>query len=706
MAAELPSATPQRRSVEVHWITVGVLAVIGALALPFSGQVFTSTPNVTLPIVTSTGTFASLIAFLLVHMFLSTGRLRTLCVAIAFGVYGVTNFIYRTALEHESRQHAHPHATAAATQLWLARDFWLAFIIVCAFAVPRFANCIVWGATYRRRIAFASAFIVFPISSVNLVAFISSNQRSMDAVLADAPVSWVRTLPGLSLVAPDSAASDIAGAGIAVWVGVLIAVGIWLTIRRTRDGHTLDKWAIPALVAAELDVVLTYAGRHLDALGWNIGLVVTFVVTVTILLALLDEILRSYRKSESDKEYLEVETMALLQATREATEREHRLRRLIKNAADPYVAIDRGGDVTAWNEKAAELFGVSVSDAIGNHFVDIIMSDAGATELNSLIEESWDDDQRVDGVSAELFIVSNDQRHVTLEANIWVDESEDDPHMSFFFRDITTRKEAEERLQAAIREQHEAILRLQELDRKKDHFVSSVSHELRSPLTSTLGYLELLLEDDTQELTEEQRHMVETAERNARRLFSLIENLLTLSRIENDSFDIRFNTVDLCTVIQAAINRFSALASERSIVLSYESGFDLGACPGDRDQVERALSNVISNAVKFTPAGGRVDVVAEVHAEKVAIVVTDNGIGIPVEEQAQLFRRFFRSSISTEQQHQGAGLGLTIAKAIIERHDGDIFVESRLGKGTTVTILLPALFAPPGGKPAQSASTD
>lgn len=250
--------------------------------------------------------------------------------------------------------------------------------------------------------------------------------------------------------------------------------------------------------------------------------------------------------------------------------------------------------------------------------------------------------------------------------------------------DVTERVEAEEALRAALQ-------RMQEVDSVKDAFVSSVSHELRTPITSIHGYLELLLDDAFGDLGTEQRRAVERVSRNAERLLALIDDLLTLSRLQEDGLNLAPRVVDLREVVGEACAVVAPAAETGGLTL----GVDLPEEPvpflGDRDMLERAVVNLVANAVKFTPSGGRVDVRLTAHGTGTTLQVSDTGIGIPVAEQEHLFTRFFRSSNAQRQAIPGSGLGLSIAHAVVRQHGGSIRVVSAEGAGTSFWVELPAL---------------
>jgi signal transduction histidine kinase len=260
-----------------------------------------------------------------------------------------------------------------------------------------------------------------------------------------------------------------------------------------------------------------------------------------------------------------------------------------------------------------------------------------------------------------------------------------------YARDMIVRRDAEQQLQRALDEEHHVVMRLQELDRVKTEFVSSISHELRTPLTSTLGFLEMLGDEVVGDLNEEQKHMVQIATRNGHRLLALIEDLLTLSRIESGAFSVQYRPLDMNTVVREAAATWMQTAGNSDVGLTMDLDDDMGVLPGDERQITRALGNILGNAVKFTPPGGSVTVTTRRDADILTVVVADTGIGIPTEEQGHLFERFYRATPAVEQAFPGAGLGLTIARAVVEHHGGTIGIESTPAIGTTVTVQLPSL---------------
>jgi signal transduction histidine kinase len=248
-------------------------------------------------------------------------------------------------------------------------------------------------------------------------------------------------------------------------------------------------------------------------------------------------------------------------------------------------------------------------------------------------------------------------------------------------RDARAESESARR-QLALRNEQ-----LLEADRVKDEFVALISHDLRTPLTSIMGYLELTLDDGN--LTEQQRGYLDIADRNGDRLLRLVNDLLFVARLEAGQLDLQPGELDLAAVVRQSVAEAEPRAAAGGIELTCETS-DVAAVQADKGRMYQLLDNLVSNALKFTPAGGDVRVSLTPVNGIVRLEVSDTGVGIASAEQGRLFERFFRASTASERQIPGTGLGLYIARAIVEAHGGSIAVRSELGEGTSFCVELPA----------------
>jgi two-component system phosphate regulon sensor histidine kinase PhoR len=245
---------------------------------------------------------------------------------------------------------------------------------------------------------------------------------------------------------------------------------------------------------------------------------------------------------------------------------------------------------------------------------------------------------------------------------------------------------------ARLYEGEERIIEeLKAVDRAKAGFIAAASHDLRTPLTSIIGYVELLSDGEAGLVGPGQAKMLEAVDRNAQRLRTLIEDVLTISKIELGAFTSRLQPVDLASLVWAAADvirpsagvgglTFETVAPDRGLMVD-----------GDAEQLDRVLVNLLSNAVKYTPRGGNVSLSLAQEGGSAVLTVADTGIGIPEKDQESLFTRFFRASNAVARAMPGSGLGLSIVRTIVANHHGKISIASIEGEGTTVAVRLPLL---------------
>ncbi|MDD5630333.1 MAG: GAF domain-containing sensor histidine kinase, partial [Elusimicrobia bacterium] len=231
------------------------------------------------------------------------------------------------------------------------------------------------------------------------------------------------------------------------------------------------------------------------------------------------------------------------------------------------------------------------------------------------------------------------------------------------------------------------------LDRMKSEFVSTVSHEFKTPLTALSGFLDVLLAGEAGPLNDQQRGFLKIGEAQVRRLTNLVTDLLDCSRLEAN-MEMAQAAVDLAAVVRASVENHSLQAGETGKTITVESPGPAPEVVGDAKWLGLAVDNLISNAVKFTRPGGRVAVSLARRGGSVEVCVADDGIGIHPDDQGRIFEKFFRARNRSDVSAPGTGLGLTIAKEVVSRHGGRIWFESELGKGTRFSFSLPMQPAP------------
>jgi len=233
------------------------------------------------------------------------------------------------------------------------------------------------------------------------------------------------------------------------------------------------------------------------------------------------------------------------------------------------------------------------------------------------------------------------------------------------------------------------ITRDVEVARMKSDFVSTVSHELRTPMTSIKGFVDLILMGTAGGVNEQQRRFLSIVKSNVDRLAELVEDLLDLSKIEIGRLRLQLESVSFPVVVKSVLDSLQGEIEEKGLELVVEASYDLPRVKGDRDRIIRILTNLVSNAYKYTLTGGRICITAVPQDGFLQVAVADTGIGISKADQAKLSDRFFRGDHPVVRESGGTGLGLTIVKSLVELHGGTLQVQSELGKGSEFTFTLP-----------------
>ncbi|MBN1787683.1 MAG: GHKL domain-containing protein [Sedimentisphaerales bacterium] len=251
---------------------------------------------------------------------------------------------------------------------------------------------------------------------------------------------------------------------------------------------------------------------------------------------------------------------------------------------------------------------------------------------------------------------------------------EDKNYIVVCLHDVTERKSAEEKLIEAME--------------MKSQFISTVSHDLRTPLTAIKEGIDIILEGLAGKVKKKQRKFLELAKRNVDRLNLLVNDVLDFQRLDSGGMKFDFTLHKVTDTIREVTEIMTLLAKKNNITLTVDIASDIGEAVFDHNRISQVLTNLLSNAIKFTPQNGSVSLEAIRQHNEIVITLSDTGIGIPKEDLSKIFEKFYRVE-RTANKTQGTGLGLAIVAQIIKRHNGRILVESQPGKGTTFTIHLP-----------------
>jgi signal transduction histidine kinase len=247
----------------------------------------------------------------------------------------------------------------------------------------------------------------------------------------------------------------------------------------------------------------------------------------------------------------------------------------------------------------------------------------------------------------------------------------------------------EQRIDAATKELRRSNAQLQKLDEAKDDFISMASHQLRTPLTSIKGYISMMMEGDVGTITAEQEHVLSEAFISSERMVRLIGDFLNVSRLQTGKFIIDKHPVDMAVLVQREIDNLVPNAAARGMKFIYKMPKNVPKLDLDENKIQQVIMNFADNALYYSKDNGSITLSLKKHADYIEFTVKDSGIGVPAEEQAHLFNKFFRATNARRARPDGTGVGLYLAKKVIDAHDGKILFESKEGKGSTFGFRLP-----------------
>lgn len=247
----------------------------------------------------------------------------------------------------------------------------------------------------------------------------------------------------------------------------------------------------------------------------------------------------------------------------------------------------------------------------------------------------------------------------------------------------------EQRIEAATAELRTSNARLKRIDASKDEFISMASHQLRTPLTSIKGYLSMVLEGDTGKITADQQHLLQEAFSSSERMVHLIHDFLNVSRLQNGKFMLEQHPYDLVSLVQSETNSLQRSAESRGLKLACKTSLKGLTLMIDETKFRQVVMNFIDNALYYSRPKGTITVKIDKVGDNVEVRVVDNGIGVPKAEQEHLFTKFFRAANARKQRPDGTGVGIFLAKKVVNEHGGTIIFESVEGKGSTFGFILP-----------------
>lgn len=443
-----------------------------------------------------------------------------------------------------------------------------------------------------------------------------------------------------------------------------------------------------------------YPVRLRDGRPIGVGLIVEDVTHRVETQLELERLLRAERESRDQAEVankgLLERNEALRSAQRQFYERTQMLRALADLADDVMLVVDRESRCRMINNAGAHMVGQLPIDIVGMTYDaflpkefaewargrDLEVMATGQTIVDEEALATPEGERRMITTRAP-WIVDGETIGVVTVARRVEQLSADERERG---RLLWEARAAEASTRTALKRLAEQNARLQELDRAKDELVALVSHDLRTPLTSIRGYIELLMTG--QGIDERGRRFLEVIDRNSRRLLDLVDDLLVVAQHNVGAFRVTVEEVDLPELVAEALVAFAPAAAEKQITLVQQVP-GAGGVAGDRARLGRMLDNLVGNAIKYTQAGGVVEVSLTMADERAILRVRDNGPGIAPEAQQQIFDHFARARDADDGGLRGIGLGLAIARAIAEAHSGTIGLDSSPGTGATFWVELP-----------------
>jgi len=344
----------------------------------------------------------------------------------------------------------------------------------------------------------------------------------------------------------------------------------------------------------------------------------------------------------------------------EISNEKSKLEAILKNMADGLLAVDLSGRIILANPSAMDMLSITETDIENKSYDDIIGKFSKSLLFDQIREKCKDGgDHHIFDYGGMSFAVRYDR---------FKDENNEDVGIIIVLQDITEQ---------------------QKLENMQRDFVANVSHELKTPLTTIKSYTETLVEQEIKDSTTI-RSFLSVVDAEADRMSRLVRELLQLSRLDYKQEKWFKKEMNLISIIKSAVTKVEMTASNKNQHLNcIFDGRQRIMSIIDKDRIDQVLLNILSNAIKYTPEGGRIDIDAFKEDNRAYIIISDNGIGISEKEIPRIFERFYRVDKARSREMGGTGLGLSIAKQIIEEHNGTIGIESQLGKGTKVTISLP-----------------
>jgi PAS domain S-box-containing protein len=421
-------------------------------------------------------------------------------------------------------------------------------------------------------------------------------------------------------------------------------------------------------------------------------------------------ILRNVTDLARAKEEIEESYRTLRMAQAEVRDERHRLDLIIDSVADPILVTDQEGDIVLMNEPAERLFNVpgTASEAAHRHvrangahltsFVSNVLTRTGEQRYRGEIQLSDPITGRALPVEGVAGTILSEQGELMWVVTILHDLTEALEKGRLFEQLKQASAQLERKVQEATAEladQNELLRRqhiaLEQASALKSQFLANMSHEFRTPLNAILGYTHMLLNGVTGAVSDQQRKSLTRIDSNSRHLLALINDILDITRIEAGRMPLNLSTFRIPELVKEVMSELEPIIKRSNLAVSARMPRGLPSLKSDRQKVKQIVLNLLSNALKFTPSGSvTISAMHDARDRTIDIAVRDTGVGIPSDAQAKVFEDFRQLDSSPTRGYGGTGLGLSICRRLSQMLGGSIELESRVGKGSTFTLSLPA----------------
>ncbi len=346
-----------------------------------------------------------------------------------------------------------------------------------------------------------------------------------------------------------------------------------------------------------------------------------------------------------------------------AISEKNKLHEIIYSLIDGIVVLDFNKNILLFNKAASELTGFTETEVIGKPIDQLIHFFAMQDEIlpKTFCQGDFNQSAKIigkDGKQTKINLITT-QVDGTVKSNI---------NCILIMHDLSKEEE---------------------LEQMKLDFVSMASHELKTPLTSIVGYLSVFLDENRNKVSKENLELLDKAFTATQQLQTLIQNLLNVNKIEKEKFSVAAEPIDYFPILSKSIEDLKALATQKNILLTLQPSENIPKVMADPMRLSEVITNLVANAINYTNPGGKVEVLLNLSPTEITTTISDTGIGIPKEAMPHLFNKFFRVSNLEQKANKGTGLGLYISKSIIEKLHGKIWAESEEGRGSRFSFTLP-----------------